>query len=226
MAKTKSTSGKAAKTKTSATRSKTTAASGAAKAIKLLERDHRAVERLFKRYQAARKSGSKERGAILQEICTELSVHARIEEEIFYPAVREAAVENEKAIDLLDEAHVEHSTVKALVAELQSAEPGDELVDAKVKVLAEYVDHHVGEEEDEMFPKVRKMKDLDVDDLAARLTARKEELLAGGAESGRDTRRRAAGSASRGDGPRSRGANRGGIDRAAAASADADEMEA
>ena len=102
-----------------------------------------------------------------------LTVHAQIEEEIFYPAAQDAI----KEPDLVDEATVEHASAKDLIAQIESSEPSDELFDAKVKVLGEYIDHHVKEEESEMFPQVRKAK-LDLDALGAQLQERKGELTA------------------------------------------------
>ena len=101
-----------------------------------------------------------------------LTAHATIEEEIFYPAARDAGVEG----DLLDEAEVEHASAKDLIAQIRSMSPDDDLYDAKVKVLGEYVDHHVREEEDEMFPKCRKA-DMDLAELAQQLSERKAELM-------------------------------------------------
>jgi hemerythrin superfamily protein len=143
-------------------------------AIKLLTKDHREVEALFKKFEGM-KDDNAEKGDIVEQICEALSVHAEIEEEIFYPAARDAL--SEKGDDLLDEAEVEHATIKNLVAELEDAEPGDDLYDAKVKVLAEYVTHHVKEEEGEMFPKVKKT-DIDLDQLGAEMFERKTELMA------------------------------------------------
>src|SRR5262245_36941324 len=116
-------------------------------AIAMLDDDHKQVDKLFKRYEKA--EDDDEKRELLQQICTALTVHAQLEEELFYPALR-AAIDEEDA-ESLDEATVEHQSVKDLVAQLQDAEPADELVDAKVKVLSEYVKHHVQEEEDEIF---------------------------------------------------------------------------
>jgi hemerythrin superfamily protein len=143
-------------------------------AIKLLTKDHREVEALFEKFEDA-KDDDAEKADIVAQICEALSVHAEIEEEIFYPAAREAL--NEKGEDLLDEAEVEHASIKSLVAQLEEAEPGDDLYDAKVKVLTEYVKHHVKEEEGELFPKVKKTS-LDLNELGAELFERKTELMA------------------------------------------------
>src|SRR6185295_11102877 len=142
-------------------------------AIKLLTKDHREVEALFKKFEEAKEDNA-EKADIVAQICEALSTHAEIEEEIFYPAARDAL--SEKGEDLLDEAEVEHASIKSLVAQLEDAEPGDDLYDAKVKVLTEYVKHHVKEEEGELFPKVRKT-DLDLDQLGAEMFERKTELM-------------------------------------------------
>ena len=144
-------------------------------AIKLLMTDHREVEALFKKFDKAKEDNA-EKADIVAQICEALSTHAEIEEEIFYPAAREAL--SEKGEDLLDEAEVEHASIKSLVAQLEEAEPDDDLYDAKVKVLTEYVQHHVKEEEGELFPKVRKT-DLDLDQLGAEMFERKLELEGG-----------------------------------------------
>jgi hemerythrin superfamily protein len=165
----------AGSTHTSSERStaRTTAAK-ATDATKLLSADHKEVKALFKQYdKLAKGEGSEdEKQAIAEEICTMLTVHATIEEEIFYPAAREALDEQ----DLLDEAEVEHASAKDLIAQIRGMSPSDELYDAKVKVLGEYIDHHVQEEEKELFPKVRKA-DLDLKELGASLEARKQELM-------------------------------------------------
>jgi len=141
-------------------------------AVALLKADHRAVEELFEKYEATR--GSTNKAKLAQQICLELTIHATIEEEIFYPAVREAI----KETDLLDEAEVEHASAKDLIAQIQDAEDIDEMFDAKVKVLGEYIDHHVKEERNEMFPKARAAKGLDLVTMRELMAARKEELMA------------------------------------------------
>jgi hemerythrin superfamily protein len=149
-------------------------AAGMADAVSLLTTDHAAVAELFDEYEALVESegADDEKQALAERICTMLTVHATVEEEIFYPAAREALEEQ----DLLDEAEVEHATAKDLIAQIQSIEPGDELYDAKVKVLGEYIDHHVQEEEGELFPKCQSA-DMDLDDLGEQLQARKDELM-------------------------------------------------
>ncbi len=115
----------------------------------------------------------KKKKQIVADICTELSVHAQVEEEIFYPAVKQALKDGE----LIPEATVEHATLKDLIAQVQGVEPDGEMFDAKIKVMSEYVKHHVKEEQNEMFPKAKKTK-LDMAELGARLSERKAVLLA------------------------------------------------
>ena len=137
----------------------------------MLKADHQRVADLFEEFESA-KSG-KSKMSIVAQICTELTVHAQIEEEIFYPAVK-AALKDQK---MVPEATVEHAAVKNLIAEVQGKEPYGEMYDAKVKVMGEFVKHHVKEEEKEMFPKVRKT-DLDLKALGDKMATRKEELMA------------------------------------------------
>jgi len=147
----------------------------ATNAVEILKQDHDEVEKLFDQYEDAKEEANAElKAQIVAAVCKALTVHAQIEEEIFYPAMRRG---EDDADDLVDEAAVEHQTVKALVAELEGATPDDDLYDAKVKVLSEYVKHHVKEEEGEMFPLARK-SDLDLEALGTELLARKEALAA------------------------------------------------
>jgi hemerythrin superfamily protein len=140
-------------------------------AIKLLKDDHKEVKGYFKQYEGL--EAEEEKQALADKICLALTVHAQIEEEIFYPAVR-AAIDDD---DLLDEAEVEHASAKQLIAEIQSMQAGDRLFDAKVTVLGEYIAHHVDEEEGEMFPESRD-SEIDLKDLGEMLAARKAELMA------------------------------------------------
>jgi hemerythrin superfamily protein len=143
-------------------------------AIEMLTADHRKVEKLFKEYdQLAEGEGSyNEKETLAATICAELTIHAQVEEEIFYPAARDILDEE----DLVDEAVVEHATAKDLIAQLADMSPDDELYDAKVKVLSELIEHHVEEEEDEMFPKLKKAK-LDTASLGLQMQERKVELI-------------------------------------------------
>lgn len=147
------------------------AAARPADAIKLLKDDHKQVKAWFKAYETL--DANAEKQELADTICLALTVHAQIEEEIFYPAAREA-IEGD---DLLDEAEVEHASAKQLIAEIRSMRAGDRLFDAKVTVLGEYINHHVEEEERELFPESRD-SDLDLKSLGAQLEARKNELMA------------------------------------------------
>lgn len=144
--------------------------------IKLLMADHKEVKALFKDYDKLVKdeAGDDEKQALAEEICLKLTVHATVEEELFYPAAREVLGEDE---DLIDEADVEHASAKELIAQIQASSPAEELYDAKVKVLGEYIDHHVKEEEGEIFPKVKK-GGLDTAAIGTEVASRKEELMA------------------------------------------------
>ena len=145
-----------------------------ADAIALLTKDHENVKKLFKQYEKMKESASgEEKAALAAQVCLELTVHAQVEEELFYPTVREAIDDS----DLMDEAEVEHASAKDLIAQISDMDPDDEFFDAKVKVLGEYIDHHVKEEENEMFPKAKKAK-VDMETLGAALEVRKEELMA------------------------------------------------
>jgi len=153
---------------------RTRAKSGKDDAIKLLKADHKEVSDLIEKYENGRLSKDR-KVALAKQICLALTVHAQIEEEIFYPAAREASIRDGE--DLLDEAEVEHGSIKDLVAAIENGSPADdELFDARVKVLGEYVKHHVKEEENELFPKARK-SDMDLEDVGARLATRKDELM-------------------------------------------------
>lgn len=142
-------------------------------AIALLKADHRTVEDLFERFESAKASGKKQ--ALANKICMELTIHAKIEEEVFYPAC-EGAVEEA----LLKEAYVEHDTAKMLIAEIKAGGPDDSFYDAKVKVLSEAIAHHVKEEEQRaegIFAQARKAG-LDMDALGKAMAEEKDRLLA------------------------------------------------
>jgi hemerythrin superfamily protein len=148
-------------------------------AIATLMADHRKVKELFKQFEKLKDEDDAEdqKGSLVAQISAELTIHTTIEEEIFYPAVR-AQIEDE---DLMDEALVEHAGAKELIAQLEDMSPDDALYDAKVTVLGEQIDHHVKEEEGEMFPKARKAK-VDTEELAAQMAQRRTELKAQFAE--------------------------------------------
>jgi len=165
-------------TKTSAKSSKSASTSkknAAPDAVDLLTADHKEVKGLFKAYDELVESDGDagEKQALALQICAMLTVHATIEEEVVYPAARDVL---EDEADLVDEATVEHASAKDLIAQIEAGSPDDPLFDAKVKVLGEYIDHHVKEEEKEMFPKLRK-SDLDLDAIGEELEARKAELM-------------------------------------------------
>lgn len=148
-------------------------ATSAPDAIALLKADHRKVEGLFEDFEKATASAKK--AALVRQICTELTVHTKIEEDIFYPACRGKIEE-----DTLDEAYVEHDGAKMLIAELMDSTPDDAFYDAKVKVLSEEIKHHVKEEEarsEGMFAQAREAG-LDMEALGDAMRARKAELLA------------------------------------------------
>ena len=162
-------------------------------ALDLLEADHAAVKKLFKQFATMKKRGEEGGGdEIVQKACKALQIHAQIEEEIFYPALRSAA----NADDPLDEARVEHNHIKELVESLRDATPGDDLYDARMKVLSEYVEHHVGEEESTLFSKARK-SGLDLEALGEQMATRKEELGGDDAQAGRPSAGRRQGNAER-----------------------------
>jgi hemerythrin superfamily protein len=141
-------------------------------AIELLKHDHREVEEYFEEYEDLEDDA--EKAELSAKICQALKVHAQIEEEIFYPAAREATRDE----DLLDEALVEHAGAKRLIEEIESMEVGDDLYDAKIRVLGEQIKHHVKEEEEELFPEAER-SDMDLKAVGEDLEAQKMELLTG-----------------------------------------------
>jgi len=143
---------------------------GSVSAIDLLEEDHQEVDGFFDEYETLEDAGEKERMAL--KICLALTVHTQIEEEIFYPAIREAIDKSE----LIDEAIVEHASAKQLIAEIEEMDPADELYDAKVKVLGEQVRHHIEEEEDKLFPEIES-SELNLEALGKKMVERKAALL-------------------------------------------------
>ena len=141
-------------------------------AIELLKHDHREVEEYFEEYEDLEDDA--EKAELSAKICQALKVHAQIEEEIFYPAAREATGDE----DRLDEALVEHAGAKRLIEEIESMEVGDDLYDAKIRVLGEQIKHHVKEEEEELFPEAER-SDMDLKAVGEDLESRKMELMAG-----------------------------------------------
>jgi hemerythrin-like domain-containing protein len=145
-----------------------------ANAIELLTEDHQVVLSLFEDFRSMKEDEDVDEDAkqmLVERICTELTIHSEIEEELLYPALRDAFDDHSQ----LDEAEVEHAMAEQLIAELESMEPGDDLYDAKVTVLGEYVRHHIDEEQEKLFPKAKKAK-MDLDSLGEELRMRKEEL--------------------------------------------------
>lgn len=141
-------------------------------AIALLKQDHRMVEALFDQFEDAEEQ---EQSQLAERICNMLTVHAQIEEEIMYPAAKEAFEDDEEE-DLVHEAAVEHGTAKDLIAKIEGMTPDDEAFEATVKVLSEYVKHHVKEEESELFPALKKTE-LDLKEMGERLAERKFALM-------------------------------------------------
>lgn len=148
------------------------ASAGSMNALELLKHDHREVEGFFEEYEDL--EDEEEKGALAEKICTALKVHSQIEEEIFYPQARAATGDE----DLLDEALVEHAGAKHLISEIESMKPGEDLYDAKVKVLGEQIKQHVKEEEKELFREVKAAKaKMDLAAIGKRLAERKQELM-------------------------------------------------
>ena len=143
-------------------------------AVSLLTSDHAEVRQMFEEYRQLLddNAGDDRRGELAGQICSALTVHAEIEEDVFYPALRER-LDDEL---LLDQAEVEHASVRDLVEQIESMEPDDALFDARVLVLAEYVEHHAQEEESEIFPQAEQ-SGIDLDELGAELAERKHELM-------------------------------------------------
>lgn len=146
--------------------------SSSADALELLEQDHRKVEELFDEFDEKQDDGAR-KSRIASQICQALKIHAQIEEEVFYPRAREATKDD----DLIDEAVVEHAGVKHLIGEIEAMEAGDELYDAKVRVLEEMVKRHIQEEEEELFPELVSAK-MDTKRVGQELARRKQELMA------------------------------------------------
>ena len=142
-------------------------------AVGMLVADHKKVKKLFSEFDKLKENGADEdKSAIVEQICNELKIHAALEEEMFYPAVRKAIDD----ADLMDEALVEHAGAKELIAQLEEASPDEDLYDAKVTVLGEQIAHHVKEEEGEMFPQAKKAK-IDTGALGAAMLKRKAALM-------------------------------------------------
>jgi hemerythrin-like domain-containing protein len=142
-------------------------------AVALLVADHREVSDMFKQFEELGDRAKASKQKLVEKICTSLIAHTQIEEEIFYPAVRE---EVKDADDMVDEALVEHQAAKDLIRQLQEMDPDEDLYDAKVKVLGEEIEHHVKEEEEEMFKQAKK-SGIDLMALGQEMAQRKQEIL-------------------------------------------------
>jgi len=141
-------------------------------ALEMLTSDHRKVEDLFEKFETMKEKEDASRVAIAQRICSELTVHMQIEEDLLYPWLRE----NVDDTEMVAEAYVEHNAAKQLITEIMRVGEPDEAYDAKVKVLSEYIKHHVKEEEQEIFPEVASEEE-ELDELGQEMFARKVELL-------------------------------------------------
>jgi hemerythrin superfamily protein len=146
-------------------------------AVELLKEQHDKVKKAFKEFEKLDREDSEKQQQLVQSVCEDLKLHTTLEEELFYPAAREA-IDDE---DLLNEAQVEHETAKMLIEQLENMGPDDPNFHATFTVLGEYVLHHVKEEEGEMFPQVKKT-DLDLEELGSRMRSRMEELMGQAAE--------------------------------------------
>ena len=144
-------------------------------AVDLILTDHKTVRLLFDQYHdlSGDAGDATQREELAQQICKLVTAHANLEEELFYPAARQALGPH----DLLDESAVEHATARDLIEQIQGMDPSEELYDAKVKVLGEYVQHHVEEEENELIPLLQKEGSLDFDALGQQMMVRKQELM-------------------------------------------------
>ncbi|HEY8537424.1 MAG TPA: hemerythrin domain-containing protein [Steroidobacteraceae bacterium] len=168
-------------------------------AIALLKQDHRTVEKLFDEFE---KADDDELQSLAHRICQLLTVHAQIEEELFYPQAKDALEDDEESLELVHEAAIEHQSAKDLIAKIEGMTSDDEKFKATVKVLAEYVKHHVKEEENELFPETKKAG-LDLKEIGTRLFERKIQLMQEmgipmeEAEEQPTTRKRATGRSSR-----------------------------
>jgi len=144
-------------------------------ATRILAADHKKVSKIFAEFEKVKDKDNARKQDLVKMACDELTVHAQVEEEIFYPALYAAFKDKEDG--LVDEAEVEHATIKHLIATLRTSHPEDRLYYANFIVLAEYVKHHVKEEQDEIFPKARKSRALDLKQMGEEIGARKVQLM-------------------------------------------------
>jgi len=154
-----------------------TMAQETANAIELLQQDHRMVEELFDQFEQVKDEDEDAAAEIIESACAALQIHDKLETEIFYPGVREQA-EDEELEDVLNEAEVEHESVRELIEKIEAMEWEDEKLHASFTVLSEYVKHHVKEEEQELFPKLAQLDNVDLESIGAEMTERKAELMA------------------------------------------------
>jgi len=143
-------------------------------AFQLLKKDHDAVKKMFKEYEGLGERANKAKLQLATQIFDELTVHETIEEEIFYPAIRQNAGKN--GVELVLEAYEEHHVADGIIEELRAITPDNEEYDAKMKVLQENIEHHIGEEEDELFPEAKKALGDEAVSIGERMAARKSEL--------------------------------------------------
>jgi hemerythrin superfamily protein len=167
----------AKKTAAKKTATRKTARASTTDALAVLTKDHKRVKKMFRDFEKLKESGAAgDKQALAEQICAELTLHAEVEEQIFYPAVRDA-IDNE---DLLNEAEVEHASAKDLIAQIRNGDPSDAIWSAKVSVLGEYVNHHVEEEENQMFRKAKKAK-MDLEALGQEISSMKQSRQGTGA---------------------------------------------
>ena len=144
-------------------------------AFKLLKQDHDKVKKMFKDYEELGDRAFKQKQDLANEVFSELSVHEQIEEEIFYPAVRENA--SKEGVEIVLEGYEEHHVADLIIEELKAMTSEEENFDAKFKVLQENIEHHIQEEEDEMFPEARKALGESAVEIGEQMQMRKEELI-------------------------------------------------
>jgi hemerythrin superfamily protein len=145
-------------------------------AIDMLKADHKKVKALFRQYEAAGDRAYQKKKGIAEEVFTEIMVHSTLEEELFYPAVKEQT--DKAGRDLVAESIEEHHLVSTLIKEMKALDPKDERYDAKFSVLMENVEHHIEEEEDELFPEAEDVLADAIEDLGVQMKERKEQLMA------------------------------------------------
>jgi hemerythrin-like domain-containing protein len=172
---------------------KTQSSNGERDAIEMLVEDHKRVQKLLKEFEKTERDDGAAVRELVETACMELQIHSMLEQEIFYPAVRSHVADNDMdSQDLLNEAEVEHEAIDELITKLQELEADDPMYCAHFAVFGEYVKHHIKEEEKELLPEVKKMKALDLQQLAEDMRLRREELFAQIEEGERETEKEAA----------------------------------